>query len=368
MKSPSAIQFHAHVTGTAPALHHLTAVVMGPTADATEVYAEALEYLVERGLSVAQEKAFVAPAAAAAFADARRASWSAHGLEPRSPRTTVLDPPSLETPVAGVQLLATDATVRPVTHDGAVVGLCLAADELAMLFAAELHGLDAGPGAADQMTAMFQRAGDLTSASGYAFDQVARTWLYVHPLLEHYDALNATRDRFFRGLGLLTDDGPRYLPASTGIQGAHPHDARAFMDLVAVRGAPVQPMRTSHQCEASDYGSAFARGMVVDLPDSQLLYASGTASIDDRGRTVHVGDSRGQVLETYAAIETLLGLQDSGWRDVVTGVSFCKDEATWQTWLDLRREGAIPDLPLIPVQADVCRDDLLYELEVTAAR
>ena len=42
--------------------------------------------------------------------------------------------------------------------------------------------------------------------------------------------------------------------------------------------------------EAYDYGSAFSRGMRIDLNGLTILLISGTASIDDEGRTVHVGD------------------------------------------------------------------------------
>ena len=125
-------------------------------------------------------------------------------------------------------------------------------------------------------------------------------------------------------------------------------------------------MRTPRQCEAYDYGSAFSRGMTVRFGQDRLLFASGTASIDDQGRTVHVGDSEGQNRETFAAVDTLLRHQGAAFEDVATGVLFFKQRRDLDAWRELRRLGVIPEIPAISVFADVCRHDLLFELEVTA--
>ena len=58
--------------------------------------------------------------------------------------------------------------------------------------------------------------------------------------------------------------------------------------------------------EAYDYGSAFSRGMRIDLNGLTILLISGTASIDEHGSTVHVGDFRAQLRRTYDNITDLL--------------------------------------------------------------
>ena len=65
---------------------------------------------------------------------------------------------------------------------------------------------------------------------------------------------------------------------------------------------------TNHSAlnEAYDYGSAFSRGMRIDLNGVTILLISGTASIDDEGRTVHVGDLRAQTRRTFDNISALL--------------------------------------------------------------
>src|SRR4029077_2760964 len=65
---------------------------------------------------------------------------------------------------------------------------------------------------------------------------------------------------------------------------------------------------TNHEAlnEAYDYGSAFSRGMRIHLNGLTILPISGTASIDDQGCTVHVGDLRAQLRRTYDNITQLL--------------------------------------------------------------
>src|SRR5271157_2441822 len=69
--------------------------------------------------------------------------------------------------------------------------------------------------------------------------------------------------------------------------------------------------------EAPDYGSSFSRGLRLDIGNVVILLISGTASIDERGDTVHVGDFRGQCRRTYHNITGLLESEGATWKDIV---------------------------------------------------
>jgi enamine deaminase RidA (YjgF/YER057c/UK114 family) len=58
-------------------------------------------------------------------------------------------------------------------------------------------------------------------------------------------------------------------------------------------------------CEAWEYPkpSSFSRGLRVDLKDFSLLLISGTASVDQDGKTAHAGDVRAQ---THRAFDSLV--------------------------------------------------------------
>jgi len=47
--------------------------------------------------------------------------------------------------------------------------------------------------------------------------------------------------------------------------------------------------------EASAYGSLFARGSLLREAGHELVFVSGTASIDQQGRIVARGDAKGQL-------------------------------------------------------------------------
>src|SRR5579871_5417441 len=86
--------------------------------------------------------------------------------------------------------------------------------------------------------------------------------------------------------------------------------------LAEVATAPViKRAITNHVAlnEAYDYGSAFSRGMRIELNGVTILLISGTASIDDQGQTVHVGDLRAQVRRTYDNISKLLASEGATW-------------------------------------------------------
>jgi len=176
------------------------------------------------------------------------------------------------------------------------------------------------------------------------------------------------RGACFRDLGLLGGDAP-YLPASTGIQGRHPSGAECALDVLAIKGARgeawLTPLRSRRQDAALHYGSAFSRGMRVGPGPHPLLLVSGTASIAPSGATIYVGDHQGQVVETYLDAAAVLEAGGASLADVAAAIRYHKDPACWQTHQELERAGLLPDLPAIDVFADVCRDDLLFEMEAT---
>ena len=124
--------------------------------------------------------------------------------------------------------------------------------------------------------------------------------------------------------------------------------------------------------EAYDYGSAFSRGMRIELGKFVILLISGTASIDEAGRTVHAGDLRAQTRRTFANIEGLLAAEGATWKDVVRTTCYLRDiERDYDAFNDERnrfyREKALDPLPASTgIQAILCRPDLLIEIEAIA--
>jgi len=63
--------------------------------------------------------------------------------------------------------------------------------------------------------------------------------------------------------------------------------------------------------------SSFSRGIRVELNDIVILFISGTASVNERGESVHIGDFRAQTRRTFYNITALLASEGASWKDVV---------------------------------------------------
>lgn len=124
--------------------------------------------------------------------------------------------------------------------------------------------------------------------------------------------------------------------------------------------------------EAYDYGSAFSRGMRIELGNFVVLLISGTASIDEQGRTLHLGDLRAQTRRTFDNIAALLASEGATWKDIVRTTCYLRDiERDYKAFNEERaafyKEQGLNPLPASTgIQAILCRPDLLIEIEAIA--
>ena len=126
--------------------------------------------------------------------------------------------------------------------------------------------------------------------------------------------------------------------------------------------------------EAYEYAkpSSFSRGMRIDLDGAAILLISGTASIDDEGVSVHVGDFRAQLRRTYWNISKLLEAEGATWKDIVRTTCYLRDiERDYDAFNEERTaffaEQGLDPLPASTgIQAILCRPELLIEIEAIA--
>jgi len=124
--------------------------------------------------------------------------------------------------------------------------------------------------------------------------------------------------------------------------------------------------------EAACYGSSFPRGLRLEFPGITLLLISGTASIDNTGQTVYVGDFGAQCWRTYRNITALLAAEGATWHDVIRTTCYIRDiERDYDPFNRIRTAffewlGLDPLPASVGVQARLCRSDLLIEIEAVA--
>jgi len=118
--------------------------------------------------------------------------------------------------------------------------------------------------------------------------------------------------------------------------------------------------------------SSFSRGMRIDLNGLVILLISGTASIDENGQSVHIGDFRAQMRRTLANITGLLASEGCTWHDIVRTTCYLRDiERDYEAFNEERtafyKEQGLDSLPASTgIQAILCRPELLIEIEAIA--
>lgn len=251
-----------------------------------------------------------------------------------------------------------------------------------------------GPDSAHEESASaFQHLSEQLGLAGVDFGQVLRTWIYVNQITEgpdgrqRYQELNRARTTFFDGIRLCGKNRASWAPetiypASTGIgtQGK-----RIVLNAVALdterSDVFFMPLENPAQTSAFDYNvkyspktPKFARAMAIIQGHFVTTMVSGTASIVD-AKSVHIGDIERQTEQTIDNIERLIAPENFVRHNMPGVGASLTDIAKLRVYVkhveDYEKcravcEARLPNIPAIYLHADVCRPDLLVEIEAVA--
>jgi enamine deaminase RidA (YjgF/YER057c/UK114 family) len=118
--------------------------------------------------------------------------------------------------------------------------------------------------------------------------------------------------------------------------------------------------------EAGEYGADFVRGMKVVEANKVALHVSGTASIDEHGKTVYVGDVAAQADRMLVNIGALLQRQGASFGHVVSAITYLKHPGDAPRLREKLRAAGFEGFPHALVAAPICRPELLCETEALA--
>lgn len=241
---------------------------------------------------------------------------------------------------------------------------------------------------------VFRQSGELLARAGMAWPNVVRTWWYLSGITDpegktqRYMEMNRARADAFAGLQfgnhhLQVAPGHSGFPASTGI-GMTAGTGLSLATLALKtdrREVTLLPLENPLQTPAYDYAARyspvspkFARAMTLVLPDYLTTWISGTASIT-HSEVRHPGDIVGQTEQTLDNIAALIapenfarhGLPDTraSLRDLAKVRVYVKRAADYAACRAVC-EQRLGNLPAVYVIADVCRPELLVEIEGVA--
>ncbi len=163
-------------------------------------------------------------------------------------------------------------------------------------------------------------------------------------------------------LGILSEDGQAQLCEPPGHDRGHEAVPKRAVQAASVLN------------EAYDYErpSSFSRGLRIELGRYSLLLISGTASVGENGATMHTGDFRAQCWRTYRNITELLKAEGASWHDIIRTTCYLRDiERDYRDFNEVRTAffkwlGLNPLPASTGIQARLCREDLLVEIEAIA--
>ncbi len=343
-------------------------------ADPEEAYRELARALAEQDAVPVQERVFCDLSLAGAVAAVRERALRSAGQSWPVPATFVEGSPLGRGGISGIHVVGARGRARTVAEGDKIYGTLVETDGSRILGLSDVGRRVAGrlgSGPAEEAGAAIDSAEALLAAEGFSFRDVARTWFYLRDILDWYGPFNAVRNAAFRRMGLMGANGSGRIPASTGIEGRNARGGWSTLDLLAFapregRRLEIKRLQNSKQNEATEYGSAFARATEVVLGDARYVFVSGTASIDERGESVHEGDFETQTLYTLDAVQALLQGAGASLADVRQATAFIKNPCDGRAFERIVERTGLAGVPLVTTVADVCRDELLFEIDATA--
>jgi enamine deaminase RidA (YjgF/YER057c/UK114 family) len=271
-------------------------------------------------------------------------------------------------PIAGIQVHAFTGEVERIEHNGHIVGSVFTEGGARQCFVGGLMPTDQTLSRADQTR---QTLGDLQKIliqAGFELADTVRTWFFLENILSWYDDFNQARTKIYSGIKFRTDS----LPASTGVSAKNPAGTALTLAALAFRplekNARAEEIASPLQCPAPAYGSSFSRAMELPTNTGRRLHISGTASITPDGKTLWAGDVHKQVGLTMDVVGEILRSRGFTFADLTRATAYFRyptDASVFAQWLTANQ---LTQMPVVSAQCDVCRDDLLFELEAEAEK
>jgi enamine deaminase RidA (YjgF/YER057c/UK114 family) len=272
-------------------------------------------------------------------------------------------------PIAGIQIFGlAGGDAERIRFDGRVVGSVYNDGAMRHCMLGGLRPVQNSSSRADQTKQTLEQLEKALAQAGFRLADTVRTWFFLEDILSWYDEFNHTRTQIYSGVKFRAGS----LPASTGVGGRNPAGT-----ALAVSAWAVQPLDGStrageiaspFQCPAPDYGSSFSRAMEISSTSGRRLLVSGTASIAPRGQTLWKADPRRQVALTMGVVDAIFRSRDFSFADLTRATAYFKRREDMRTFLEWCAVHGWRSLPVVPAHCDLCRHDLMFEIEADAAQ
>jgi enamine deaminase RidA (YjgF/YER057c/UK114 family) len=234
----------------------------------------------------------------------------------------------------------------------------------------------------------FEQMRTVLHSEGMSFDHLVRQWNYIGNILEtkneyqNYQVFNEVRNEYYQKYRTIHG-----YPAATGIGmklGGVTYD---FCAVMSDSDVTVKSIDNPNQVNAYEYGQQvlkgisaegkpvkhapqFERALLLAGKKRSTLFISGTASIIGQD-TIGIEDVEKQTVVTIDNINKLIdqkriwqmtGSSDSKEENMLLLRVYVKNQKDFEKVKSVCNE-RFPGIPAVFIESDICRDDLLVEIE-----
>ena len=255
-------------------------------------------------------------------------------------------------------------------------------DDYSLIFIEGIASTDFSEGVFRQSSEVFEKIDAILSRHGFCPDDIVRQWNYIGNITQHregrqnYQEFNDARSAYYKKC--IWANG---YPAATGI-GASCEGV--IVGCIAYKSAGgIHPINNPLQTAAHEYSKKvlvdnnadaikstpkFERAKLIEIEDQACCFVSGTAAI--RGeQSMDANSARSQTIQTIENIEYLTStenLERFGCKPYELHCAnlrvYVKHTEDYEEVKSVVSE-RYPDVPTIYTIADVCRKELLVEIE-----
>jgi enamine deaminase RidA (YjgF/YER057c/UK114 family) len=336
----------------------------------TPLAGEGVQELCRRLTNHLQEQS-LAPLHLLAFGDCRAADLTAASLRICSgsadwPMTWAEGGNGNGRPLAGIQVHAFSGRVERLIAGGRIVGTVFNDGGARQCLIGGLLPANKNAPRAEQACQALESLQSILAQAGFDLADTVRTWFFLEDILSWYGEFNRARSEMYSRVKFRTGS----LPASTGVGAKNP--AGAALTLAAwafkptARNAFATEVSSPLQCPAPAYGSSFSRALEISTSAGRRLFISGTASIAPGGKTLWLGDVRQQVELTMDVVEAILRVRGLAFENIERATAYFRNPADMGVFAEWLAANNLSAWSVVSAQCDVCRDDLLFELEAEA--
>ncbi len=246
-----------------------------------------------------------------------------------------------------------------------------------------------------QVEESYKLMDEILTAEALSFSDIVRQWNYVENIVQvdqvenkpvqNYQLLNDTRSVYY-----AQSDFKNGYPAATGIGMNYGGILLEFYAVKPLKKVNIIPIKNPKQVDAYHYSQEvlvgdsirklqqkatpkFERAKYISLNGHKIVFISGTASIHNE-KTIGINNIEEQTLVTIDNISNLVSgnnIENSVTTEITGTLKYSflriyiKDSSDLAVVKDICSK-QFKDIPISYLIADICRDDLLIEIEGVA--